>query len=67
MSNLTDKQHQLGQGWGAVHAGAGQAIEWIEDVRNNAPRLDSEADNLILELHKARNLASSLGGPRLPR
>lgn len=61
MSNLTDKQHQLGQGWDAVHAGAGQAIEWIEDVRNNAPRLDSEADNLILELHKARNLASSLG------
>lgn len=61
MSNLTAKQHQLGQGWKAVHAGAGQAIEWIESVRGNAPRLDSEADNLILELHKARNLASSLG------
>lgn len=61
MSNLTAKQHQLGQGWKAVHDGAGQAIEWIENVRGNAPRLDSEADNLILEFHKARNLAMSLG------
>jgi len=61
MSNLTPEQNRLAQAWSAVHQGAGQALEWIQKVRGNAPRLDSEADSFNLRLHRARNLASSLG------
>lgn len=61
MSNLTPEQNRLSQAWSAVHQGAGQALEWIHAVRGNAPRLDSEADSFSLKLHRARNLASSLG------
>ncbi|MHB0766318.1 putative virulence factor [Stutzerimonas sp. NM35] len=61
MSNLTPKQNQLSTAWTAIHEGAGQALEWIHEVRGNAPRLDSEADSFNLKLHRARNLARSLG------
>lgn len=61
MSNLTPKQIQLSSAWTAIHEGAGQALEWIHEVRGNAPRLDSEADSFNLKLHRARNLARSLG------
>lgn len=61
MSNLTPKQMQLSASWAAIHEGAGQALEWIREVRGNAPRLDSEADSFNLKLHRARNLARSLG------
>ncbi|MCQ4240923.1 putative virulence factor [Stutzerimonas stutzeri] len=61
MSNLTPKQIQLSTSWAAIHEGAGQALEWIREVRGNAPRLDSEADSFNLKLHRARNLARSLG------
>lgn len=53
-------QETLQRRWLAAHAAAGQAIDWINDVRGSAPRLDSEADALILELRRARNLAHSL-------
>lgn len=61
MSNLTRKQIELSTSWGAIHEGAGQALEWIREVRGNAPRLDSEADSFNLKLHRARNLSRSLG------
>lgn len=61
MSNLTPKQIQLSSAWAAIHDGAGQALEWIHVVRENAPRLDGEADSFNLKLHRARNLARSLG------
>lgn len=61
MSNLTPKQIQLSSAWAAIQDGAGQALEWIREVRDNAPRLDSEADSFNLKLHRARNLARSLG------
>jgi len=61
MSDLTPEQTQLAANWAAVHEGAGQALDWIGNTRGNAPRLDSEADNLNLRLHRARNLAKSLG------
>lgn len=61
MNKLTDKQQQLSSAWAAVHEGAGQALEWIREVRGNAPRLDSEADSFNLKLHRARNIARSLG------
>lgn len=61
MSELTLEQTQLAASWAAVHDGAGRALEWIAQTRGNAPRLDSEADDLNLRLHRARNLARSLG------
>ncbi|MBX9406333.1 putative virulence factor [Pseudomonas baetica] len=61
MNDLTPDQRQLSAQWAAVYEGAGQALDWIDQTRVNAPRLDSEADNLNIRLHRARNLAHSLG------
>lgn len=61
MNDLTPEQRQLSAQWAAVYEGAGQALDWIDQTRGNAPRLDSEADNLNIRLHRARNLAHSLG------
>lgn len=61
MSNLTPKQTELSTSWAAIHEGAGQALTWVREVRGSAPRLDSEADSFNLKLHRARNLARSLG------
>ena len=60
MNQLTPEQQRLSEGWQAFHRGAGEAVEWIDAVRNSAPSLDSEADQLSLELYRARNLAQSL-------
>lgn len=57
---LTPEQQRLSEGWQAFHAGAGAALEWIEEVRDSAPSLDSEADNLGLAFYRSRNLAKSL-------
>src|SRR5476649_1402057 len=46
--------------WRAVSEGAGQAIDWIETTRKNAPRLNTEADNLVVKLRRSRNKARSL-------
>ena len=51
---------QIIQGWQGVEDGAGQAIDWIADVRQNAPRLHAEADRLTLNLRRSRNKARSL-------
>nr|WP_163501625.1 putative virulence factor [Halomonas socia] len=60
MNQLTPEQHRLNAGWQAFHEGAGAALTWIEAVRDSAPSLDSEADQLSLEFYRARNLATSL-------
>ncbi|MFC0710887.1 putative virulence factor [Azorhizophilus paspali] len=52
---------RLSQSWSAVHGGAGEAIRWIDEVRRSAPRLDNEADDLILSLRRVRNTARRLG------
>ena len=39
----------------AIRAGAGAAIDWVREVRNNAERLDREADDLIEKLRRTRN------------
>ncbi|MGJ0628294.1 putative virulence factor [Xenorhabdus bovienii] len=51
---------QLKQAWLDVAQGAGQAIEWVEEVRGNAPRLNTEADRLKLKLRRSRNTAQRL-------
>ncbi len=43
-----------------IVAGSGQAIEWIGDVRKTARRLDNDADGLIEELRRSRNLCRRL-------
>lgn len=44
-----------------MFAGAGEAIDWIREVRKTAPRLDNDADGLIEELRRSRNLSRRLG------
>jgi hypothetical protein len=41
-----------------VEQGAGQAIDWIAAVRQDAPRLNTEADRLTLNLRRSRNKAA---------
>jgi len=55
------RPEQLTQHWSAIHTGAGDAVNWISAVRRNAPRLDNEADHLILKMRRIRNLARRLG------
>jgi len=57
---MTDSE-KLSQCWSAVHSGADEAIRWIGEVRRGAPRLDNEADDLILSLRRVRNTARRLG------
>lgn len=59
---MSNSPEQLTQHWRAIHTGAGNAIRWVNDVRRTAPRLDNEADDLILSLRRVRNSASRLGG-----
>lgn len=44
-----------------VVEGAGQAIEWVKEVRQTAARIDREADALIEKLRRVRNLSRRLG------
>nr|WP_249208851.1 putative virulence factor [Magnetospirillum sulfuroxidans] len=44
-----------------MYQGAGQAIDWVADVRPGAQRLDRDADGLIERLRRSRNLARRLG------
>ena len=60
MSDLTPKQQQLMGAWGAIHKGAGQALDWIDQVRGNAASVEAEADGLSLRLRQARNRARDL-------
>ena len=44
-----------------LHAGCGEAIEWVSEVRRESPRLDRESDSLIDKLRRTRNMARRLG------
>ncbi len=44
-----------------IHAGCGEAIDWVTEVRRDSPRLERESDGLIDRLRRARNLARRLG------
>jgi len=58
MNSINSKQ--IIQGWQGVERGAGEAIEWINAVRQDAPRLDTEADRLTINLRRSRNKARRL-------
>lgn len=61
MNNLPPQQAELANRWAAIHEGAAKGIEWIEATRADSKRLDSEADDITLRLHRARNTARVLG------
>jgi len=52
---------QLAAHWDSLYQTAQDAITWTNAVRGGAPRLDNEADDLILSLRRIRNHARSLG------
>lgn len=58
MNSINSKQ--IIQGWQGVERGAGEAIEWINAVRQDAPRLNTEADRLTINLRRSRNKARRL-------
>ena len=55
------QSEQLTQQWASIYQGAGAAVDWVNAVRTNAPRLNNEADHLVLKLRRVRNLATRLG------
>ncbi|MGU9992158.1 hypothetical protein D0839_13990 [Bordetella avium] len=64
---MNQQQDQLTRQWGAILDNAGRAIEWVEQVRGNSKRLNSEADSLVHALrqtrNKSRNLQKAAGTP----
>ncbi|MBJ7220816.1 MULTISPECIES: putative virulence factor [unclassified Brenneria] len=62
MKPLTPKQlsSRLNSQLQAVAQGVDRAIDWIETTRQNAPRLDMEADRLMVKLRRHRNKANHL-------
>lgn len=58
MNNLNE---QLPKSWDQVYQASAQAIEWVKQTRDSSKRLNSEADNLILDLRRLRNTAKRLG------
>ncbi|MEQ9860140.1 virulence factor SrfC family protein [Pectobacterium cacticida] len=62
MKRLTPKQFstQLHSRLQSIALGSEQAIDWVETTRQNAPRLDIEADRLIVKLRRNRNKAQHL-------
>ncbi|WP_367026527.1 putative virulence factor [Methylococcus sp. ANG] len=59
MTNWDDKS--LTERCDAIFRGAGEALDWVAEVRNNAQRLDREGDGLIEKLRRSRNLCRRLG------
>ncbi|OCG20342.1 putative virulence factor [Gilliamella sp. App4-10] len=58
MKNLNE---QLPKSWDQVYQASAKAIEWVNQTRHSSKRLNSEADNLILDLRRLRNSAKRLG------
>ena len=45
----------------AIFRGCAEAIDWVDEVRGNSSRLNSEAPDLIKKMRRMRNLARRLG------
>ncbi|MCV4284960.1 putative virulence factor [Pseudomonas capsici] len=61
MTTLSTEQIKLAHEWTSVHKGAGLALEWVEDVAEKVEEVAAKAVTLNRDLHRARNLARSLG------
>ena len=66
MNELTPEQKALSEQWAAVHAGAAQALDWIEQTRPTAPGLDSAGEDRSTGARRGRNEAAS-GEPAASR
>lgn len=55
-----NNEQQLIDGWNAIYQNADNAINWINTVREHAPRLNTEADSLIYRLRRSKNIAKNL-------
>lgn len=53
-------QTQMTQAWSAIYENTTQALQWVDEVRKKAPRLNSEAESIKLQLYRNKNLANSL-------
>lgn len=60
MTHDSNLQNEIVDAWTNVYQGTSEALEWIERVRESAPRLDSEAEDLNLQFYRTKNLANSL-------
>ncbi|MDZ5602471.1 virulence factor SrfC family protein [Pseudomonas sp. RP23018S] len=62
MSKMTSQHapEQLARGWHNLHQGAGLALDWIASVAPAVDDIARLAPGLNRELHRARNLSSSL-------
>ncbi|ACS85672.1 putative virulence factor [Musicola paradisiaca] len=67
MKALTPKQlsSRLSRQLQSVADGVDQAIAWVEETRRNVPRLDMEADRLIVKLRRCRNKTHGLADASL--
>ncbi|MGM3172569.1 putative virulence factor [Dickeya lacustris] len=67
MKPLTPKQlsGRLSRQVLSVAQGIDQAIGWVEETRRNVPRLEMEADRLIIKLRRCRNKARGLSDAAL--
>ncbi|RNM03830.1 putative virulence factor [Dickeya undicola] len=67
MKPLTPKQlsSRLSRQLNAVSQGVDQAIAWVDETRRNVPRLDMEADRLVVKLRRCRNKARGLSDSSL--
>ena len=54
-------ENKLTESWDNIFQASQQAINWVDDIRPNVARLNNEADGLILELRRLRNMAKRLG------
>lgn len=60
MTALTPQQISLQSEWNSVFEGAGKAIDWVDQVAENAGEVRTVSEALTRKLYKARNVARSL-------
>lgn len=61
MSDNQQLAEQLVAAWSRAFDGSALAIDWVQESRQNSPRLDNEADSLVAALRRLRNQAKRLG------
>lgn len=57
---MTTAPGQLKERADEAHAGLGEAVQWVADVRPTARRLDRDADGLVETMRRSRNLCRRL-------
>ncbi|HHJ16975.1 MAG TPA: hypothetical protein ENJ80_09790 [Gammaproteobacteria bacterium] len=58
---MSTDPEQLQASCAGIHQGCAEAIDWVNEVRNNSVRVDRESENLVMKIRRMRNLAVRLG------